>query len=122
MKTQLDIKLSLSLMIWQSEPRDALGIVRSYCPFINNSEIASQVTEMAIDIDNAYQNGVSALELDKKMLILKQVATGVGLEDAKLFGLVSDHSETLALMPYFRNRIAVDILPNLPQEAGLKNE
>lgn len=122
MKTQLDIDLSLGLMIWQAEPRNALDIVRSYCPFINNSEIASQITEIAIDIDKSYQHGASALELDKKILILKQVATGINLEEAMLFGLVPDHSETLALLPYFRNSTKVESLPNLPQETGLKHE
>ena len=122
MKTQLDIDLILGLMIWRSEPRNALDIVRSYCPFINNSEIASQITEMAIDIDNAYQHGASALELDPKMLLLKQVATGIELEEAMLFGLVPDYSETLALIPHFRNRTKVETLPNLPQETGLKHE
>ncbi|PWI33068.1 hypothetical protein DI392_12225 [Vibrio albus] len=111
MKTKLDIKLSLNLMLWQAEPRNILETVRAYCPFISGGEVANRITELAVDINNMYQSNGSAKELDTKMLELKQLATGVSIEDAKMFGFIQDYSETLSLMPYFRGQILVDTLP-----------
>lgn len=110
MKMQVTIKLELTDMIWTAEPRSALAVIRKYCPFINSGELASKLTEQALLIDQLYKDGASAIELDKKMLALKQLATGLNVTAAKGMGFIPEYQETLEQLPYFRSVIGVDLL------------
>ncbi|EGQ7800854.1 hypothetical protein I6Z03_004627 [Vibrio parahaemolyticus] len=110
MKNHLTLKLELTDMIWAAEPRNVLRVVRAYCPFINTGELASDLTEKALMIDQAYKNGAPANELDAQMLSLKQRATGLTVTDARGMGFIPDYQETLKELPYFRAAVGVDVL------------
>ncbi|EOW9411415.1 hypothetical protein ACOCGD_003436 [Vibrio cholerae] len=110
MKSYLTIKLELNDMLWSAEPRNVLKVVRAYCPFINSGELASSITEQALQIDQAYHNGASARELDSKMVSLKQRATGLTVTDARGMGFIPDYQETLKEVHVFRSAIGVDVL------------
>lgn len=106
------IRMSLTDMIWASEPRTVLECVRAYCPFFSSGAMAAEITEKAIAINTAYNNNVSAKEIDLLMLELKQKATGVNLEDARMMGFVPNYTETLNELPYHRGTFNVDLLVN----------
>ncbi|MGR6863204.1 hypothetical protein ACU5EH_24375 [Aliivibrio salmonicida] len=36
---RFNVKLALTDMIWTAEPRNALKVIRSYCPFLNSGEL-----------------------------------------------------------------------------------
>ncbi|MCF9489598.1 hypothetical protein J8B38_22680 [Vibrio parahaemolyticus] len=110
MKNELTIKLELTDMIWTAEPRNVLRVVRAYCPFLNSGELAAEITEKALMIDQAYKNAAPANELDAQMLSLKQRATGLTVTDARGMGFIPEYRETLDELPYFRAAIGVDLL------------
>lgn len=107
---RFNAKLALTDMIWTAEPRNALKVIRSYCPFLNSGELAAEITESALKIDAAYQANQSAKELDKMMLALKQKATGINIADARMMGLIPNYQDTLDKLPYCRNALGVDLL------------
>lgn len=113
MSTHLSIKLELNDMIWTSEPRNVLSVVREYCPFINSGELASELTEKALMINQAYKNGAPANELDAQMVLLKQRATGLTVTDAKAMHFIPNYSETLGQLPYHRAAVGIDLLTDL---------
>ncbi|EHI9242841.1 hypothetical protein J9100_004161 [Vibrio vulnificus] len=107
---KFNTKLALTDMIWTAEPRNALKVIRAYCPFINSGELAADITEQALKIDEAYRDNESAQELDKMMLALKQKATGINIADARMMGLIPNYQDTLDNLPFCRNAIGVDLL------------
>lgn len=107
---KFNTKLALTDMIWTAEPRNALKVIRAYCPFINSGELAADITEQALKIDDAYRDNESAQELDKMMLALKQKATGINIADARMMGLIPNYQDTLDNLPFCRNALSVDLL------------
>ncbi|MGR6862694.1 hypothetical protein ACU5EH_25015 [Aliivibrio salmonicida] len=107
---RFNVKLALTDMIWTAEPRNALKVIRSYCPFLNSGELAAEITELALKIDIAYQANQPVKELDKMMLTLKQKATGINIKDARMMGLIPNYQNTLDKLPYCRSAIGVDLL------------
>ena len=112
MSSRLTIKLELTHMVWATTAKNALDTIRSYCPFLNSGELAGAITERALNLDAAYKSGESAQNIDAMLLDLKQLATGLTLNDAVGMGFIVSYEETLSNAPFFRAAISVDLLPD----------
>lgn len=111
MKQHHEIWIELRFMVWQADLSNIRDVIKSYCPFINDGEVASKITEIALDINERYLNGEAAKILMPELLKLKELATGMPLDDAKEMEIIPDYTETLDSLFSFRNAIGVDPLP-----------